>query len=87
VTAEANARVRFKRAIERRNLWGAEDAARELPKLTLEEARLLVELYGERGSPKYERAALRWLERFLFEEEPSLERFASVVYKLARRAE
>jgi len=43
--------------------------------------------YGERGSPKYEKAALRWLERYLFEEEPSLERFASVVYKLARRAE
>jgi hypothetical protein len=84
VTAEASPRARFRRAIERRNLWGAEDAARDLPKLTLEEALQLVELYGERGSPKYERAALRWLERYLFEEEPSLERFASVVLRLAR---
>ena len=87
VTAEAGPRARFKRAIERRNLWGAEDAARELPKLTLDEALQLVHLYGERGSPKYEKAALRWLERYLFEEEPSLERFATVVYKLARRSE
>jgi hypothetical protein len=78
MTAEASARTRFKRAIERRNLWGAEDAACELPKLTLREALQLVHLYGERGSPKYERAALRWIERYLFEEEPTLERFATV---------
>jgi hypothetical protein len=85
VTADASARTRFKRAIERRNLWGAEDAARELPKLTLAEALELVHLYGERGSPKYEKAALRWLERYLFKEEPSLERFARVVTELAKR--
>jgi hypothetical protein len=85
VTGEGSARARFKRAIERRNLWGAEDAARELPRLTLEEALQLVHLYGERDSPKYERAALRWLERYLFEQEPSLERFASVVTSLAQR--
>lgn len=45
----------------------AEDAARELPNLPLEEALQLVHLYAERGSPKYERAALRWLERYLVE--------------------
>jgi hypothetical protein len=27
----------------------------------------LVHLYAERGSPKFERAALRWLERYLAE--------------------
>ena len=37
----------------------AEDAARALPKLTLEDALQLVHLYAERGSPKYERAAMR----------------------------
>jgi hypothetical protein len=84
MTAKADPRARFKRAIERRNLWGAEDAARELPKLTLEEALQLVHLYGERGSSKYDKAALRWLERYLFEEQPSLERFARVVASLAR---
>ena len=43
----------------------AEDAARELPNLPLEDALQLVRLYAERGSPKYEKAAMRWLERYL----------------------
>lgn len=38
----------------------AEDAARELPNLSLQDALQLVHLYAERGSPKYEKAALRW---------------------------
>jgi hypothetical protein len=29
----------------------------------------LVKLYAERGSPKYEKAALRWLARYLTEGE------------------
>jgi hypothetical protein len=62
VTAKANPYVRFRRAIERRALWMAEDAARELPNLPLEDALKLIRLYAERGSPKFERAALRWLE-------------------------
>ena len=41
----------------RRALWAAEDAARELPNLPLEDAPQLVHLYAERGSPKYEKAA------------------------------
>jgi hypothetical protein len=52
VTAEAHAHVGFRRAIERRALWMAEDAARELPNLALEDALQLVHLYAERGSPK-----------------------------------
>ncbi len=48
----------------------AEDAARELPDLPLEDALHLVHLYGECESPKYERAALRWLERYLVEGSP-----------------
>jgi hypothetical protein len=46
VTAEAHAIVRFRRAIERRALWMAEDAARELPNLPLENALQLVHLYA-----------------------------------------
>ena len=38
VTAETHANVRFPRAIERRALWMAEDAAREVPELSLEDA-------------------------------------------------
>jgi hypothetical protein len=64
----------------------AEDAARELPDLALEDALQLVHLYGERGSPKYERAAMRWLERYLTEGSPSLRDVARVTASLAERA-
>jgi hypothetical protein len=84
VTAEAHAHVRFRRAIERRALWAAEDAARELPNLPLEDALQLVHLYAERGSPKYARAALRWLERYLAEGSPGLQHFAEITTSLAR---
>jgi hypothetical protein len=47
--------------------------------VSLEDALRLVHLYGEKESPKYERAALRWLERYLTESSPSLQSFASVV--------
>ena len=45
----------------------AEDAAREQPNLSLENARQRVHLYAERDSPKYEKAAMRWLERYVSE--------------------
>jgi hypothetical protein len=85
VTAQPNAHVRFRRAIERRALWAAEDAAREMEDLALEHALQLVHLYAERGSPKYERAALRWLERYLSEGTPRLQHFAEITANLARR--
>jgi hypothetical protein len=83
VTSEPHAHARFRRAIERRALWLAEDAARELPKLPLEDALQLVHLYADRGSPKYEKAALRWLARYLGEHSPTLQQFASVARDLA----
>jgi hypothetical protein len=46
----AHAQVRFRRAIERRALWMAEDAARELPNLAPEDALQLVHLYAERAA-------------------------------------
>ena len=63
----------------------AEDAARELPNLPLEDALQLVRLYAERGSPKYERAALRWLELYLMEDSPRLQHFAEITASLAKR--
>ena len=56
----------------------AEDAARELPTLPLEDALQLVHLYAERGSPKFEPAARRWLVRYLTEGTPNLRDFANV---------
>lgn len=84
MTAKAHAYVRFRRAIERQALWMAEDAARELPNLSLEDALQLVHLYAERGSPKSEKAALRWLERYLAEGSPRLQHFAEVAEDLAK---
>jgi hypothetical protein len=85
LTAQPHAHVRFRRAIERRALWLAEDAARVLPNLPLEDLLQLVHLYAERGSPKYEKAALRWLERYLIEGSPRLRHFAEITQELARR--
>lgn len=85
MTAQPQAYVRFRRAIERRALWMAEDAARELPNLRLEDALQLVHLYFERGSPKAEKAALRWLGRYLTESSPRLKHFAEITTDLAKR--
>jgi hypothetical protein len=86
VTSEGNAHARFKRCIDKRALWGAEDAARELRTLSLEDALQLVYLYAEMESAKYEKAALRWLERYLTEASPGLADFATIAAGLAERA-
>ena len=86
LTAQPSPLVRFRRAIERRALWMAEDAAREVPNLPLENALQLVRLYAERGSPKYAAAARRWLQRYLDESAPGLEHLVEVITSLARRA-
>jgi hypothetical protein len=85
VTSEGHAYARFRRALERRALWAAEDAVREMPQLSLEDALQLVHLYAERGSPKFEKAAMRWLERYLTENSPRLRHFAEVATSLAAR--
>ena len=45
----------------------------------------LVELYAEKGDRKYERAALKYLARYLAEENPSLMDLAQVAGLLAER--
>jgi hypothetical protein len=62
----------------------AEDAARELSNIPLEDALQLVHLYADRGSPKFERAALRWLERYLAEGSPTLRQVADVTATFAQ---
>jgi hypothetical protein len=56
---------RFQRAIQRRHLNAAEMAAREMGGLPLADALLLCELLANTDPARYERAALRWLERFI----------------------
>jgi len=86
VTSQGSPRTRFRRAIERRSLIDAELAAREMGSVTLEEAFELVVLYGELSEPRYERAALRYLQRYMTEASPSLTDVALVAGMLAERS-
>jgi hypothetical protein len=86
VTSEDPPGARLQRALAARNLAAAEQAAFELAFISLAEARELVELYAENGDPKYERAALKYLARYLAEESPSLMDLAQVAGLLAERS-
>jgi hypothetical protein len=67
VTSQGTAHGRLERAIRDRRVFHAELAARELGSLTLGDALRLVLLYAEVEPAKFERAALRWLGRYLTE--------------------
>jgi hypothetical protein len=69
--------------VESRNLRGAEMAARELGRLSLEDALGLCVLYLQCDPERYERAAVRWLERLIAERHPSLEEVGLAVAALA----
>lgn len=86
MTSEGSPYARFTRALQRRSLVEAEAAAHELDVISLDDALQLVHLYAERASPKYERAALRWLQRYLAEGRPSLRDLVMVAATLAERA-
>jgi hypothetical protein len=59
-------------AIQRRHVRAAEMAAREMGQLSLVDALALVACYARTGSPKFDQAAVRWLERLAAERETSL---------------
>ena len=63
VTAHGHAYSRFQRGLKTRNAHLALDAARELRRLTLEDALGLC-LILRTESPRYQRAAARWLSRY-----------------------
>ena len=75
----------FWRAVSRGNLILAETPAREFEVLPLDYALPLTHLYAETGDGRYEQAALRYLTRYLAEEDPSLEDVAGVAALLAER--
>jgi type II secretory pathway component PulM len=70
--AQGPAHTRFARAVQRRELFRAEVAAREMGRMSLNEALALVCLYASEGSPKFEAAAVRWLCRLALEERGTL---------------
>ena len=72
MTSQGIAHGRFQRAIHRRHIQAAEMAALEMGGLSLADAHLLCELLANADPARYERAALRWLERFINERLPPL---------------
>jgi hypothetical protein len=72
MTSQGTARGRFQRAIHSRHVQKAEMAAREMGGLSLADALLLCELLANTDPARYERAALRWLQRFIDERLPPL---------------
>jgi hypothetical protein len=76
MTSQGSAHGRFTRAIHRRHVEAAEMAAREMGGLSLADALLLCELLANVDPARYERAALRWLQRFIDERLPPLSEVA-----------
>ncbi len=86
MTSRGNPYAEFQRALENGNVWVAEAVARELPHVPLEDALKLTRLYAEKERwDKFERAATRWLRRYLDEKSPTLGNFAQIVVELERR--
>ena len=83
MTSQGTAHGRFERAIHRRHVHAAEMAAREIGGLSLADALLLCELLANVDPARYERAALRWLQRFIDERLPPLTEVALAASALA----
>ncbi len=67
VTLEGSAHTRFKRAVERGSILLAEMSAREMGYVDLEAALALAGLYAAEDSPKFGKAATRFLARLALE--------------------
>jgi hypothetical protein len=76
MTSHGTAYGRFARAVQRGNVFQAEIAARELGQLSLADALSLCEMLAARDPRRFERAAQRWLQRFIDERSPSLPELA-----------
>ena len=83
MTSQGTAHGRFQRAIHRRHVQAAEMAAREMGGLSLADALSLCELLANTDPARYERAALRWLQRFIDERLPPLTEVALAASALA----
>src|SRR5512133_1073549 len=83
MTSQGTPHGRFQRAIHARNVQNAEMAAREMGGLSLADALSLCELLANVDPARYERAALRWLQRFIDERVPPLTEVALAASALA----
>jgi hypothetical protein len=73
----------FRRALTHGNLIVAEATARELGRLSLDEALELTILIAQKKPVRLPKVAVRWLERFIEEREPTLGDVGLVVAALA----
>lgn len=69
MTSDGSAYTRFRRALEIGNELLVFTAARELPRVGLEDALRICLLIRDGNRDRYERAAVRWLGRFALEAE------------------
>ena len=83
MTSQGSAHGRFQRAIHARHVQNAEMAAREMGGLSLADALALCELLAAVDPKRFERAALRWLQRFIDERLPPLTEVALAATALA----
>ena len=63
MTSEGHPYAVLQRSLKNGNLWVAEVVVGEMPHVPLEDALKLVYLYAEKESPKYERAAMKFVRR------------------------
>jgi len=87
VTSRGHPHAEFQRALKNGSVWVAEAVARELHQVSLEDALKLVHLYAAKKSPKFDRAAMKWLRRYFDEKSPTLKVFAEIVASLAQPTE
>jgi hypothetical protein len=86
LTAVGHPRAVFKRAIERQNLVVAEITAREMGRVSLEEALWLTALVALKDPRRRSRFAVRWLARFVEEYDATIEEAALAASALTRSA-
>jgi hypothetical protein len=67
VTSQGSLRHQFQRALERGSVVDAISAAKAMGSLSLGDALALCVVLAERDRPRYHRAAVRWIARFLTE--------------------
>jgi hypothetical protein len=67
MTSDGSAYVRFRRALEIGNELLVVAAARELPRVALDDALRICLVLREGDPDRYQRAAVRWLGRFALE--------------------
>jgi hypothetical protein len=82
VASQGSAFMRFRRALDRRNVTEALSAASELSHVGLAEALELCLLLRDKAPERYPRAALRWHGRLCREVEASLEEAQAVLAAL-----